>query len=124
MAAWRGIIDAKWKQPVTKAVRIRMYRKWTNAPRAHQEPAMLLRRLACLALIVSAPAQPEEGKKSALLVGVKAYDHFKLSPLKYTENDVTELALLLRPAGFDITLLTDSEGKKDKARKPTTENIR
>lgn len=75
-------------------------------------PNHRLSLLTCLALLVSTPVGAEEGKKYALLVGVKEYDHFKLSPLKYTENDVTELAQLLRPAGFDVSLLTDSEGAK------------
>src|SRR5262249_3199401 len=80
--------------------------------------------LTCFVLILYAPAHAEEGRQDALLVGVKDDDHFKLCPLQYTENDVTELAQLLRPAGFDVTLLTDSEGKKDKGRKPTAQNIR
>src|SRR5262245_23840201 len=93
--------------------------------RAAGESAMFRRLFVpvCLVLVVTAPANAE-GKKYALLVGVKEYDHFKLAPLKYTENDVTELAQLLRPAGFDVTLLTDSEGKKDKGGKPIAENIR
>src|SRR3954447_21960199 len=91
-----------------------------------REPAMPVRCFSLLTVLALAcgPACAEEGKKYALLVGVKSYDHYKLAPLKYTENDVTELAQLLRPAGFEVALLTDSEGKKDKGRKPTAENIR
>src|SRR5262245_62848621 len=82
--------------------------------------------LVYLALAATAPAQADspEGKKYALLVGVKDYDHYKLAPVQFTEDDVTELASLLRPAGYDVILLTDSEGKKDKGRRPTADNIR
>jgi formylglycine-generating enzyme required for sulfatase activity len=64
-------------------------------------------------------AQPAKGRKYALLVGVKDYDHHKLAPLRYTENDVVELAKLLRPAGYDVTLLSDSAKVK-----PTGANIK
>ena len=58
------------------------------------------RLLACGllgALAVAAPAtQPPAGKKYAVLVAAKEYDHSALKPLKYTENDVVELAAVLR----------------------------
>jgi formylglycine-generating enzyme required for sulfatase activity len=62
-----------------------------------------------------------DGKKYALLVGVKQYDHLK--ELKFTENDVTELAAVLRPAGFDVTLLCDGEGERDGSLAPTRDNV-
>jgi hypothetical protein len=77
-------------------------------------------RLICLsgllgALLSSAgPVFGADGKKYALLVGVTEYDHASLAPLKYTENDVEELARLLqrRTAGFDtVNVLTVSRGK-------------
>jgi TPR repeat protein len=89
-----------------------------------------IRRFAALSLVLLAGlllAQGDgaaKGKRYALLVGVKDYDHAKLSPLRFTENDVVELARLLSPAGYDVTLLTDSEGKKDAAKRPTGENVR
>jgi uncharacterized caspase-like protein len=66
-----------------------------------------------------AQAQAARGKKYALLVGVKKYNHARLPDLYFTENDVTELAKLLRPAGYEVTLLTDSQGQK-----PTAANIK
>src|SRR5215217_7845854 len=87
--------------------------------------ASLQLALACL-VAMAAPALAEggKGKKYALLVGVKSYEHSKLSDLEFSENDVTEMAALLRPAGFQVALLTDTEGKKDPVRKPTAKNIR
>jgi uncharacterized caspase-like protein len=84
--------------------------------------------LLCLGLALAVLGREEKprGKKYALLVGIKAYDHNKLPDLKYTENDVEELGKLLRTkaSGFDkITLLTTTRGKKDTAARPTAKNI-
>jgi len=67
----------------------------------------------------------KKGKKVALLVGVNTYEHEDLKPLKYTENDVEELAKLLREpsAGFAVRVLTVSRGKKDPKDMPTAKNI-
>ena len=54
----------------------------------------------------------------------KDYDDKKLPDLEYTENDVADLARLLSQGGYVVTLLSDSEGMKDKARRPTGKNIR
>jgi tetratricopeptide (TPR) repeat protein len=70
------------------------------------------------------PADATRGKRHALLVGVRDYEHNKLATLQFTENDVTELARLLRPAGYAVTLLCDSEGEKAPQRRPTARNIR
>jgi uncharacterized caspase-like protein len=67
--------------------------------------------------------QPADGKRYAVLVGVRQYQHDKLPELKYSENDVVELAQVLRGAGYDVTLLCDGEGKKDAARAPSKANI-
>src|SRR5262245_37841287 len=75
--------------------------------------------LAALAGAAPSAAQPVAGKKYAVLVGVKTYNHARLPDLRFTGNDVTELAGLLRPAGYDVTLLTDTQGQK-----PTADNIR
>src|SRR5262249_21794914 len=65
-----------------------------------------------------------KGKKYALLVGVKSYDHRKLSDLLYTENDAEGLADVLTKAGYDeVVVLTTSRGEKDDKAKPTKANI-
>src|SRR5262245_2979185 len=95
-------------------------------------PPMLVRTLTCLSLFSGllatgevARAQPPQGKKYAILVGVKQYSHDSLRDLKHTENDVEELGKLLGDGGFDeVVLLTSSRGAKADASKPTAENIR
>jgi hypothetical protein len=84
-------------------------------------PAVVLPALlAGLAL-----AHPEERpRRIAVLVGVKAYNHAELPDLEFTERDVTELGNLLRQAGYEVTLLTTTEGARDGRRKPTLANIR
>jgi tetratricopeptide (TPR) repeat protein len=82
---------------------------------------------ALAALPGRAAAGEAGGKKYALLVGVRAYEHNKLKDLKYTENDVEELAVLLRgkAAGFDgVRVLTTSRGQANAADRPTAANIR
>jgi hypothetical protein len=67
------------------------------------------------------------GARFALLVGVLEYRHARLADLKYTENDVEDLAgLLTRPgAGFaEVRLLTTKRGKERGADAPTAANIR
>ena len=53
-------------------------------------------------------AQPAEGKKIALLVGINVYDHSNLADLKYCEHDVEELAAVFRNGGYEVTLMTGS----------------
>jgi formylglycine-generating enzyme required for sulfatase activity len=88
-------------------------------------PALLLAALA-LALPLASGADKTKGKRYALLVGVKDYDHSKLSPLKYTENDVEALAKVLKDKGkfSSVALLTSSRGEKRAGDKPTGKNIR
>jgi hypothetical protein len=67
------------------------------------------------------------GKRLALLVGVKEYDHSKFPDLKFTENDVEALSVVLtgRSARFSgVTLLTTRRGKDSPAARPTAANIR
>jgi tetratricopeptide (TPR) repeat protein len=95
----------------------------------HPDVAAVVKELALLKAKTAGPAkiQPADatqGKRHALLVGVRDYEHNKLATLQFTENDVTELARLLRPAGYAVTLLCDSEGEKAPQRKPTARNIR
>jgi formylglycine-generating enzyme required for sulfatase activity len=69
-------------------------------------------------------SQETKGKKYALLVGVKSYDHNKLSDLKYTENDAEEMANVLTEAKYDeVVVLTTSRGQKDEKKKPTKANV-
>jgi formylglycine-generating enzyme required for sulfatase activity len=64
-----------------------------------------------------------KGKKYALLVGVKDYRHPDLERLSYTENDVVELASVLK--GFtEVVVLTTSAGEKKAELAPTAKNIR
>jgi formylglycine-generating enzyme required for sulfatase activity len=58
-------------------------------------------------------AQENTGKKYALLVGVQEYgDGSGLRRLDYTENDVTDLAEVLKQQGYIVTMMTESEYKK------------
>jgi formylglycine-generating enzyme required for sulfatase activity len=90
------------------------------------------RRLPLLAGVVAALAvlsgpllsREQPGKRYAILVGVKAYNHAALPDLEYTERDVEDLEQLLTPAGYKVTLLTTAAGAKDEARRPTLANIR
>jgi TPR repeat protein/uncharacterized caspase-like protein len=92
-------------------------------PRHVSARRSLLVAMALLAVAAPLFAAPPEGKRYAVLVGVKKYDHKKLDVLEYTENDVTELAELIKPAGYEVVLLTDSTGAKDAALEPTKANI-
>src|SRR5262249_13473469 len=82
-----------------------------------------------VALIVATPVRTEApaGKKYALLVGVRQYAHARLTELRYTENDVEELAKLLRSADVNfssVRLLTTTRGVRDPKQDPTAKNIR
>jgi cyclophilin family peptidyl-prolyl cis-trans isomerase len=91
--------------------------------------AAALLGVCLVALPAPGPGQSAaaRGKKYALLVGVKSYDHDALPDLKYTENDVEDLARILKrkETGFDpVVVLTTSRGASAKAGKPTAANIR
>jgi TPR repeat protein len=89
-----------------------------------------LAAVACLPLGATAQglAAPTEGqgKKYALLVGVRRYDSIKFDALRYTENDVEELGKLLSARGgfTSVRLLTTTRGEKSKADAPTADNVR
>jgi lysophospholipase L1-like esterase len=72
------------------------------------------------------PARAEEGKKHALLVGIRQYRSGKFEPLRYTENDVEELAKVLgNEAGFSsVRVLTSTRGTRKSADAPTVANVR
>jgi TPR repeat protein len=81
--------------------------------------------LILAALLACAAPANAAGKRYALLVGVREYDHADLGELKYTENDVEELAVVLKDSGYaEVVVLTSSRGKKTAAYKPTARNIR
>ena len=74
----------------------------------------------------SVPAQENvpAGRKLALLVGVKDYQHGSLHDLDFPENDVTELAEVLQSQNFDVVVLTTALAKNDRSLAPTSDNIR
>src|SRR4051812_22387743 len=82
-----------------------------------------LAAVCALAAFPLVAAAQDGGKHYALLVGVKEYQHARLPSLKYSENDVVELAQLLRKSAYQVSLLCDSEGKKDEKNAPTKANI-
>jgi len=79
-----------------------------------------------LAAVVVALAQPVEGTKYALIIGVAKYDGTGLTNLKYAEKDATDLKAALEALGYRVTLVTKAEYRKtDKDdRDPTAENVR
>lgn len=80
---------------------------------------------ATIALLVAQPilAEPPAGKRYAVLVGVKEYQHADLDRLRYPENDVVQLGKVLEQLGYQILSLTDREGAKVPERRPTRANI-
>src|SRR5262249_49084792 len=88
-------------------------------------PLILIVLALSLVVRTAALADEPEGRKMALLVGVKKYKKEELSDLKFTENDVTELAELLRQGGYRrVVVLTQKAGAADPDLLPTGENIR
>jgi formylglycine-generating enzyme required for sulfatase activity len=79
---------------------------------------------AALLLLGSIPAQTGEGKKVALLVGIRDYDSAKFDDLKWTENDVEEMAAVLAHNSWQVRLLTTTRGKRNDAAAATAANIR
>lgn len=69
-----------------------------------------------------------QGSAHALLIGVKTFDHASLRELRYTENDVEELATLLDRPGSpfrgQVRVLTSTRGAKAARDMPTAANIR
>jgi formylglycine-generating enzyme required for sulfatase activity len=97
----------------------------SSAPVSRWFVAALLSSLVAALLLDGTQAQTAKGKKYALLVGVRDYDHDALTPLQYTENDVEELAKTLSESGFAfVRVLTTTRGAKKKADGPTAANVR
>jgi hypothetical protein len=92
-------------------------------------PPTLCRRLpVATALLFTAAlavplllAQAQGAARYALLVGVNQYRHDKLRALRFAENDASELAKVLEPAGYKVVLLTGSAA--DENARPTKANI-
>jgi formylglycine-generating enzyme required for sulfatase activity len=84
--------------------------------------------LSPVLVVCTLPAQdnePVSGRRYALLVGVRNYKKDQLKSLKYTENDVNDLAQVLRDAGYKrVVLLTQKEGADKADLLPTGANIR
>src|SRR5262245_44491484 len=80
----------------------------------------LLLALAVVPTVMLVGQEPQRGKKFAVLIGVKSYDNVNFGNLYYTENDVVELSKLLKPQGFDVTLLSDSQPRESQ---PSRTNI-
>ena len=69
--------------------------------------------------------QETGGRKYAILVGVREYDRNQLKDLPFAENDVAELAEILKQSGFRrVELLTQAEGAKDAHALPLAKTIR
>ncbi len=76
---------------------------------------------------VSGPAlhaQTNPPRKLALLVGVGDYKHSHFEKLRFPENDISELADVLRAQKYEVVELTSSKGRKSKDQLPTAPNIR
>lgn len=84
-------------------------------------------RLSATCLIVLAFAPVGLAADYAVLVGVKSYGSSTgLRPLKYSENDVEELAKLLIENGYqqkNVRVLTQSRGSKNPDLLPTADSI-
>jgi formylglycine-generating enzyme required for sulfatase activity len=89
---------------------------------------LVLIALGATASFERAEAGTKKRHGYALLVGVRNYEHRSLAELKYTENDVEKLARLLDRAGSPyhsrVRVLSCTRGQKDKADRPTAENVR
>lgn len=80
--------------------------------------------VACLFL---ANGKCEAGKRYAVVVGVKSYRAGQPLPeLPYTENDATKLAETLEAGGYQVTLMTQTVGRRqgDELMNPISDFIR
>src|ERR1700722_1300869 len=63
-------------------------------------------------------------RKLAFLVGVKTYKHADLKDLGFPENDVQDLADVLKRLGFTVTVMSTRAPGSDKQHYPDADNIR
>jgi uncharacterized caspase-like protein len=82
-------------------------------------PVLVLSALA--GVLLPLWGQEPGGKKYALLVGINTYEHEKLTPLRYAENDARGLSKVLQEAGYEVVLLTGSA--RTRSQRPTKANI-
>ena len=75
-------------------------------------------RRSCLFLLLLVAIWPQslqaEGKRYALVIGVKSYRPGQPLPdLAFTENDANELAKVLTVGGYQVTLMTQTVGRNE-----------
>jgi uncharacterized protein len=70
---------------------------------------------------IASAADQHSAQRFALLVGVNEYEHNKLKSLRFAENDVSALSLVLKSAQYQVTLLTTKVDNTEL--KPTKANI-
>ena len=88
--------------------------------------------LCCLVLCAAVPRfaaadDAPTGRQYALLVGVRNYNKDQLRSLRFTESDVSDLAQILRDAGYKrVVLMTQTEAaaKGDNELLPESDRIR
>src|SRR5580692_4761149 len=80
--------------------------------------------LDLLSLRLLTAADEPAPRKLAFLVGVKKYSHAELKDLDFPENDVKELADVLKGQGFEVTAMSTSAAPADAAHFPDIANIR
>ena len=69
--------------------------------------------------------QETGGRRYAIVVGVREYDRNQLKNLPYAENDVFELAEVLKQSGFcRVVVMTQTEGAKSSRALPLAKTIR
>lgn len=86
----------------------------------------MLRPLAVVLTVFAlfAPAaHAADGKRYAVIVGVRQYDDPAFAAPEFSDRDATELAATLTAAGYEVTLLTDATGRKEKTLDPTKKNV-
>lgn len=67
-----------------------------------------------LTALVFSPTATAEGKRYALIVGVKTYRPGQPLPeLPFTENDASDLAKTLEAGGYQVTLMTQTVGRTE-----------
>ena len=74
--------------------------------------------LAAMCLVLTAltfaPAEAAEGKRYALIVGVRTYRPGQPLPeLPFTENDAVDLTTTLEAGGYQVTLMTQTVGRTE-----------
>ncbi len=89
-------------------------------------PPRTIAVLAALCGMFAGDASAPAGERYAFLVAVRQYDKAELTPLRYTENDVTELAAALKKTGYkseNVVLLTQTVGAETTRLLPLAKNI-